>query len=40
MTDMEIIDLYFARCESAIRETSQQYGAYCKTISMNIVRNT
>jgi len=39
MTDAEIIDLYFARCESAIRETSQQYGAYCKTISMNIVRN-
>ena len=39
MTDIEIIDLYWARSESAIRETARQYGAYCKAISMNIVRN-
>ena len=40
MTDTEIINLYFMRCESAIHKTAQQYGAYCKAISMNIVQNT
>ena len=39
MTDIEIIDLYWVRAESAISETARQYGAYCKAISMNIVRN-
>ena len=40
MTDSEIINLYWIRAETAINETARQYGAYCKTISMNIVHNT
>ena len=39
MTDIEIIDLYWGRSESAISETARQYGAYCRAISMNIVHN-
>ena len=39
MTDLEILDLYWARSESAINETAQQYGTYCITIAMNILRN-
>jgi len=39
MTDIEILDLYWARSESAISETSRQYGSYCLAIAMNILRN-
>lgn len=39
MTDMEILDLYWARSESAISETARQYGSYCIAIAMNILRN-
>ncbi|MDR0197178.1 MAG: sigma-70 family RNA polymerase sigma factor [Oscillospiraceae bacterium] len=39
MTDSEILDLYFARSESAIEETSKKYGSYCSTIAMNILQN-
>jgi len=39
LTDIEIIDLYFARTESAISETAKKYYAYCITISMNILNN-
>ncbi len=37
MQDWEIIDLYFARDERAIEETSGKYGAYCYTVARNIV---
>ena len=40
MTDAQIIDLYWIRSETAIHETARRYGAYCKTIAMNIVQNT
>ena len=39
MTDQEIIDLYFARSESAITETAGKYGSYCRYIAMNILCN-
>ena len=39
MTDVEILDLYWARSESAIHETARQYGKYCEAISMNILHN-
>lgn len=37
MEDGEIIDLFWTRLESAISETENKYGAYCKTIAMNIL---
>lgn len=37
MNDQEIVNLYWARNERAIRETSQKYGAYCRSISRNIL---
>ena len=37
MTDDEIIDLYLARKEQAIAETSGKYGARLKQLSRNIV---
>lgn len=39
MNDDEIIQLYFERNQSAIAETSEKYGAYCKKISYNILYN-
>lgn len=39
MTDQEIIDLYFARSESAIDESAKKYGSYCNYIAMNILYN-
>jgi len=39
MNDTEILDLYWARSESAISETAQQYGSYCASIAINILRN-
>lgn len=39
MEDKEIIDLYFARSEDAIRETNQKYGPYCLRIANNILFN-
>jgi len=39
MVDSTIIDLYWARSESAIAETAKQYGSYCTAISMNILHN-
>ncbi|WP_031553673.1 RNA polymerase sigma factor [Oribacterium sp. FC2011] len=39
MTDQEIIELYFARSESAITETAAKYGNYCIYIAMNILYN-
>lgn len=39
MEDVAIIELYFARSERAIQETMGKYGAYCMTVSRNILRN-
>ena len=40
MTDHEIIELFFARDEGAIRETDKKYGAYCMSIAENILKST
>ncbi|MGN0651091.1 MAG: RNA polymerase sigma factor [Oscillospiraceae bacterium] len=37
MEDEKIIELYFARSESAIAETSAKYGAFFRRISRNIL---
>ena len=39
MDDTRIIDLYWARSEEAIHETSQKYGPYCHTIAWNILQD-
>ena len=39
MQDDRIIELYFQRDESAIKETAQKYGAYCTGIAYNILRD-
>lgn len=37
MQDHEIIALYFDRDERAIEKTAERYGAYCRSIAMNIL---
>ena len=37
MKDEEIVDLYWARSETAISETSDKYGRYCHAIAYNIL---
>ena len=37
MEDSQIIDLYFARNETAISETDKKYGEYCRAIARNIL---
>lgn len=39
MGDPEIIELYFARDEQAIRETDAKYGKLCHRIAYNILNN-
>ncbi|MBD5082051.1 MAG: hypothetical protein HDT44_09865 [Ruminococcaceae bacterium] len=39
MDDMEITELFLQRKESAIKELSQKYGSYCKTVASNILKN-
>ena len=39
MEDHAIIELYWAREEQAIAETEKKYGAYCRTIAQNILRD-
>lgn len=39
MQDEEIIELYFARSERAIAETSGKYGGYCNSIALNILHD-
>ena len=39
MKDREIIELYWARNESAIAATAEKYGSYCHMIAYNILRN-
>ena len=40
MEDSHIIDLYWARSERALSETSSKYGKYCYSISYRILANT
>lgn len=37
MEDAEILDLYFARDESAISETAAKYGRLCRSVALNIL---
>ena len=39
MEDHEIISLYLARDEEAIKETARKYDAYCTAIAMNILKS-
>lgn len=39
MEDSRIVELYWIRSESAIKETSSKYGKYCYTIAYNILSN-
>lgn len=39
MDDQQIVDLYWARKESAIEETETKYGSYCYSIAWNILQN-
>lgn len=39
MEDTQILDLYYARSEQAIGETSKKYGSYCYSIAKNILEN-
>lgn len=39
MDDSNIVQLYWARSESAIAETSSKYGNYCYAIAYNILAN-
>lgn len=39
MDDARIVDLYWARSERAIAETSDKYGKYCYAIAYNILLN-
>ena len=39
MEDREIVELYWQRSESAIAETESKYGAYCRYIARNILRD-
>jgi RNA polymerase sigma-70 factor (ECF subfamily) len=40
MDDTQIVELYWAREESAIEETEAKYGSYCYSIAQNILQNT
>lgn len=39
MDDTQIVDLYFARSEIAIKETDIKYGGYCYKIAYGILAN-
>ncbi len=39
MDDTAIIELFFARDESAVGELQTKYGAYCAKIAMNLLRD-
>lgn len=39
MEDAQILDLYFARSETAIQETDTKYGPYCYQIAYHILAN-
>lgn len=40
MDDEIILDLYWARSESAISEIAKKYGSYCMAIAANILQNS
>lgn len=40
MTDKKIVELFWARSESAITETAAKYQHYCLSIAYNILRNS
>lgn len=40
MNDVSIINLYWERCENAIRETDIKYGKLCKRLAENILNNS
>ena len=37
MEDTAIVDLYFARDEAALAESSRKYGSFCMAVAMNIL---
>ena len=37
MEDLQIINLYFERSETAIAETAAKYGRFCRNIALNII---
>ena len=39
MDDQQIVALYFARNEDAIKETERKYGRYCHAIAYNILQD-
>ena len=39
MDDTQIVELYWARKETAIEETAAKYGSYCRSIAGNILQN-
>ncbi len=39
MDDTKIIDLYWARSELAITETSEKYGSYCRAVAFRVLRD-
>ena len=39
MEDKQIVELYFARAESAVAETEKKYGRYCRYIAYRILEN-
>ena len=39
MDDLQIIDLYWKRSESAIQETDRKYGKFCYGLAMNVLNN-
>ena len=39
MEDAHIVDLYWARSESAVAETAKKYGTYCYSIAHAILTN-
>ena len=39
MEDSQIVELYWQRNETAIKETNSKYGAYCFAIAENILHN-
>lgn len=39
MEDIQIIELYWSRMETAISFTAEKYSNYCRSISMNILNN-
>lgn len=39
MNDQDIVALYHARDEQAIKESEEKYGAYCHSVAMNILND-